>query len=351
MSKKALAIHLTDTHATDNNLKLQESIWKQAVELSVSNGRCDIFHGGDWVTARKAQSLEVLEHLVWVRDLLQKKNINLIGISGNHDKTSQESVFAYPNLLNNEMFELVDETHTEHFDNARATFMSYFPEEGTCKERIKKLISDLEMSHVDGIKEIFICHQGFNGGLSHKNATSNKELPIEILEFFDTVLIGHYHNRNNIENDFDTDIWYTGSTHANNYGEDNEKGFTIIYDDGSIEFINAEFPKYETIQVDISDIDGKWMKQTKNHINDSGNNVRLIITGDESELKKVKPAKFSEIGIKQLKKNSDNIAIRDESNKVVFVSLDKETVIKEYKKFAVEIEIEDVEFGVEYLSV
>ena len=351
MSKKAIAIHLTDTHATDSNLKIQESIWKQAVALSVANGRCNIFHGGDWVTARKAQSLEVLEHLVWIKDLCGEERIKLTGVSGNHCKTNQESVFAYPNLLNDDSFHIVDETHTEVFGKVRVSFMSYFPEDGSCRDKIERLVDKLKTTKKKGVKEIFVCHQGFNGGLSHKNATSNKELPIEILEFFDVVLIGHYHNRNKIENDFSTDVWYTGSTHANNYGEDNEKGFTIIYDDGSIEFVNAEFPKYETIKVELSDIDGKWMKQTKNHIKDSGNNVRLIITGDESELKKVKTAKFSDIGVKKLKKNSDSVTMRDENNKIVFVSLDKETVIKEYKKFAAEIEISDVEFGIEYLSI
>ena len=347
MNKRAVALMITDTHATSNNIWLQESIWNQFFEKAEELGVSTLLHGGDMVHARKSQPLEVLKHLSWIKESVIDNGFELIGLSGNHDLVNQEDVFSYPTLLDDDDFQIIDQSYQYKVnDNLSIWFLAYFPEKGSYKDRIEKIKMNMDM----GKKNILVSHISVNGGLAHKNATTNKEVPADLFDDFDKVLLGHFHNRNRVDYD-NVDIHYVGSAFANNYGEDNEKGFTIIYDDGSIEFVNAKFPKYETIQADISEIDGKWMKQTKNHIQDSGNNVRLIVTGDESELKKLKPAKFSEIGIKQLKKNSDNIAIRDESNKVVFVSLDKETVIKEYKKFAVEIEIEDVEFGVEYLSV
>ena len=193
-----------------------------------------------------------------------------------------------------------------------------------------------------------VCHQGINGGLSHKNATVNKELPTGMFEAFDTVLVGHYHNRNLVEHDGDNDIWYTGSTYAANYGEDNDKGFTIIYDDGSIEFHQTDFPRYETLSVDITEIDGKWLSTTKKHIASSGANIRVIVTGDESELKKVKKQKFSDIGVKKLQLNVDSVGLEAKVSRS-FVSLDKETVLKEYSKFCVSQEI-DPDFGISYLK-
>ena len=75
-----------------------------------------ILHGGDFVTARKAQSLEVLEHLVWVKNTVINSGLSLIGIAGNHDKTDQESVFSYPKLLNDERFKIVDDYLNEKVD-------------------------------------------------------------------------------------------------------------------------------------------------------------------------------------------------------------------------------------------
>jgi len=342
--KKPIALFLTDTHATPNNIELQEDIWYQAIHISKTKGIDTIYHGGDWVTARKAQTLEVLKHLDWIKELVCDCNdMGLIGISGNHDKTFQESQYAYPNILSDENFFIADEHYVREYDNINIHFMPYFTETGSYKDRIDDI-------RVDGDKKsILITHISVNGGLAHENATANKEVPADLFDSFDKVLIGHFHNRNKVDYK-KTDIWYTGSAFASNYGEDNEKGFTIIYDDGSIEFINSEFPKYETISIEADKVDGNWLSETKRHIKETENNVRLIISGDESELKSIQKKKFSDIGIKKLQLNSESVAIRNKDNEVVFVNLDKDTVKKEYKRFCVNQEI-DSELGLEYLNL
>jgi exonuclease SbcD len=345
-NRKAVALGLTDTHAHDNNLALQESIWKQAISICEEKDIKKIYHFGDWVTARKAQSLEVLEHLSWIKDTIFDNDLSLIGISGNHDKTNQESIFAYPNLLKDEGFHVVEYGYQDNIsDNISVWFLPYFPEKGTYKDRVEAMKKQLDPNKTN----VLITHVGINGGLAHENATVNKEVPADLFIGFDIVLVGHYHNRNKIDFN-EVDIHYVGSPFAANFGEDNEKGFTIIYDDGSIEFINANFPRYETIEIEVEAIDGKWLSQTKKHIKESGSNVRVIVSGDESELKKIKKQKFSDIGVRKLKLNSESVAIRNEDNKVVFVNLDKKTVIKEYKKFSVNQEI-DSELGLEYLNL
>lgn len=345
--KEPYALILTDTHATPNNLILQESIWEQAVKYCLDNNIQTIYHMGDWVTARKAQSLEVLKHLDWVKKLLFENGLVLIGISGNHDKSNQESVFAYPNIYGDDIdFRIVEECYDEQLsDSVHIHLLSYFPETGSYKSKL----DDAKKSIVKGKKNILLTHIGISGGLSHENATINKEVPAGIFNEFDLVLTGHYHDRNKLEHD-DVDIWYTGSAFASNYGEDNEKGFTIIYDDGSIEFVNSEFPKFETIKVEVGEVDGKWLSETKKHISKTGNNVRVELTGDESELKSISKQKFSSIGVKKLTLNAENVSIRNDKNEVVFVNLDKATVKKEYKRFCINNEI-DHDFGFEYLSL
>ena len=347
MSRKAEAICITDTHANPNNLKLQESIWSQLFDIAEERGIKRVFHLGDMVHARKAQPLGVLEHLCWVKDNLAKRGLDFIGICGNHDKVSLESMFAYPTLYDSENFKIVDSTYELSINkNLSAWFMSYFPETTTAPDILKNMSEMVDNSK----KNILCAHQGVNGGLSHENATTNKELPTESFASFDLTMLGHYHNANVVEHKGGHEIRYIGSSHASNYGEDNDKGFTIIYDDGSIEFVNSEFPKFETIEVEVDKVDGKWLSETKKHISESGNNVRVVVTGDESELKSISKQKFSDIGVKKLKLNTENVSIRNEKNEVVFVNLDKATVRKEYKKFCVSNEI-DYDFGFEYLNL
>jgi exonuclease SbcD len=345
--RKPIGIGLADTHAHDNNLKLQVSIWKQAVELAKKLDVDKLFHLGDWVVERKAQSLGVLEHLEEMKEYVKYHNLELIGISGNHDKTNQESIFAYPNLYGGSGFHIVEDFHEEIIsEDLSVWFLPYFPEMGTYPDKVEMI---KKMMNKDK-RNILITHIGVNGGLAHESATINKEVSAGLFEGFYSVQIGHFHNRNLVEHDGTAIIWYVGSTHAANYGEDNEKGFTIFYDDGSIEFHNAEFPKFETIKVDVEEVDGKWLSETKKYIKETGINVRVIVTGDESELKKIKKQKFSDIGVKKLKLNAESVAIRGEDNKVVFVSLDKKAVKKLYKKFSVNNEI-DPSFGLEYLDM
>ena len=348
MGRKPITLCLTDTHASDNNLNLQESIWAQAVELCKKLKIKRIRHLGDFVHTRKSQSLAVLKHLLWIRSYLKDEGIDFLGITGNHDRTNLESSFSYPTLLGDKGFDIVDIFKVEIIGNIRISHLSYFPEEGSYKEKLLSLIATLEKDS-DKYFDILHTHIGISGGLSHKNATINKEIPIQCFEFFDRVNSGHYHNANELENDFGTSINYIGSSHATNYGEDNNKGFTIIYDDGSIEFINSEFPKFETIDVDVSEISGKWLSNTKKHIASSGNNVRLIVSGDESDLKKLKKQKFSDIGIKKVIRKNDNVSIESVDDTVAFVSLDKKAALKEYRKFCINQEI-DPSFGLGYLE-
>ena len=345
--RKAVAICITDTHAHSNNIELQESIWGQLFDLAEERNIKKVFHLGDMVHARKAQPLEVLEHLVWVKRCLLDRGLDFTGICGNHDKVSLESFFAYPSLYDSNEFKIVDKTYSLSInDNLSVWFMSYFPETTTAPKILKEVSEMVDTNKIN----ILCSHQGVNGGLSHDNATINKELPTEAFKVFNLTLLGHYHNANVVEHDGCHEIRYIGSSNATNYGEDNEKGFTIIYDDGSIEFVNSEFPKYETISVEVDKVDGKWLSETKKHIKESGSNVRVIVSGDESELKGIQKKKFSEIGVSKLLLNSESVAIRNENNKVVFVNLDKKTVLKEYKRFAINQEI-DSSLGIEYLNL
>jgi len=66
---------------------------------------------------------------------------------------------------------------------------------------------------------------------------------------FDLVASGHYHDWSEIGEN----IVYFRSAYQANFGEDDNKGFTVVYDDCSLEYIQSKFPIYRKIIIDMND--------------------------------------------------------------------------------------------------
>ena len=92
--------------------------------------------------------------------------------------------------------------------------------------------------------------QGINGALA---TPAPQELPAHIFEPFDRVFAGHYHNRTKVAG---TRIEYIGSSRQFNFGENEEKGYTILCADGSAEFVrNRVNQRYRTLDVTAAEVD------------------------------------------------------------------------------------------------
>ena len=78
-------------------------------------------------------------------------------------------------------------------------------------------------------------------------------MPAHIFEPFDRVFAGHYHNRTKVAG---TRIEYIGSSRQFNFGENEEKGYTILCADGSAEFVrNRVNQRYRTLDVTAAEVD------------------------------------------------------------------------------------------------
>jgi exonuclease SbcD len=345
MKKKTpIAVLMTDSHIHKDNISLVEDIWEQVISLCKKIKVNRILHGGDMVTARQAQPLSVLESMLKTRGRLLEEGIELDAIEGNHDRTDLESEFGYPSILATDYFRIHPASTTLNFGDSLIHMLSYFPENGSYCERLEKLNKNIKKKQFN----ILVTHIGINGGLSHESASSNKEVPTSVFNKFDKVLCGHFHNQCQIDG---TEIYYVGSTHQSNFGEDNQKGFTILYSDGSHEFIKSKFQEFRTMQIDADEIDTKFLKKLKKDIDSSGDKVRVVITGDDSKLKTVDKKAFVEAGVSKIKLRSDNAEFEDKAAPTVteYVSFTKKEIVQEYKKFSVANEF-DSELGLEYLQ-
>jgi exonuclease SbcD len=345
MRKKIpIAVLLTDSHLHKDNISQVEDIWEQAIALCRKLKVNRILHGGDMVTARQAQPLSVLESMLRTRARLLEEGLELDAIEGNHDRSNLEAEFGYPSVFATDNFRIHPASTTLDFDDVIIHMLSYFPENGSYCERLENLNKSVKKKKFN----ILVTHVGVNGGLSHESASSNKEVPTSIFSKFDTVLIGHYHNQCQIDG---TEIYYVGSTHQSNFGEDSNKGFTILYSDGSHEFVKSKFQEFRTMQIDADEIDTKFLKKLKKDIDSSGDKVRVVIVGDDSKLKTVDKKAFVEAGVSKIKLRSDNAEFEDKAAPTVteYVSFTKKEIVQEYKKFSVANEF-DSELGLEYLQ-
>ncbi len=236
---------LNDIHVSKDNIPAFKANWQEAIELCRKMGVSEIAIGGDLFYSRAAQTLDVL---LAVHDALltaAEHGIHVTLAEGNHDKVNQEEIRGYCHVFDQHPNVLVCDDYVSLPINDDCRFvlhlMGYFPEDGSFVERLDALKRDA----LDPKRLNFLyIHEGINGALSQP---SEKELPTNIFKEFDKVFVGHYHNRTIIPK---TNIEYIGSSRQHNFGEDEEKGYTVIYTDGTHEFIkNKVNTRYRVMDI------------------------------------------------------------------------------------------------------
>jgi len=287
MINKPLAVVLTDTHLKRDNLDLVYNIFVQAYDLANLLGVDYVIHGGDFFTNRIGQNLMTLITMKKILGIFEGTGITLVGIPGNHDKTDLDSEDSYLDVFDNTVnFQLVRNFRCIKMGDISVGFLPYFS--NSYKARLKELETLREKVPYE--KSILITHVAFNGVRNNDGSVVEDAISPKDVKSWDKVLVGHYHDGSEIGKN----IFYIGSAYQGNYGENIEdKGFTILMENGDIDFEPTNFPKYIKIKLDVND-------DVDNEIEMYGgkeDNVRFIFSGDKSEIHKVDQAKLSSLGI------------------------------------------------------
>lgn len=343
-NKKPIAIVLTDTHLREDNYDVNASIYKQAEALADRLGVRTIIHGADVFDARKAQPLDNLKAFDNIVNQFTKQ---WFFITGNHDKTDYYSENSYldqyryhPNI------QLTRDFNVKNFGNGvYIGMLPYFGEKNPDKylsylEKIKKMMNAEKPS-----VKILITHIAVNGVKNNDGSLVENSITPSLFKEFDTVLVGHYHNRSKIGKN----IHYIGSAFQHNYGEDVNKGFTIIYSDASIEYVDAEFPKYYVFKKRIEDVDSKVFNELK-ELKEDGNNIRLELMGPENQIRAFSKENLKGIDVK-LKEDEIEDAI-DYASNTKFETYSISDIKQEHEVFCVANKIaeEKVQKQNEYLE-
>jgi len=344
MNKLPLVVISSDWHIKPDNTEQIIYLINQKIELAKSLELDYLICLGDVFQSRQAQPLIVFKCFEKILDLIGSSDMILYCISGNHEKTNYLSSHSFldqfiwhPTLKLIKTYEDID-----LFEGIRFHFISFFKEE-LWIEKFK------EVSILKNGKNILFSHQALSGSVNNDGSKQENSIKVSDFEIFDKVFLGHFHNTQQISEN----IFHLPSIQANNYGEDNNKGFTVLYDDLSHEIINSKFPEYHTININLDKLSKQELNDLKKEgselIKTSGANIRFKVSGSEDKVQALKKEDFESVGIdiqKEHKSITKSIKIAETGEIMVYTD---EIIKNKFNDFCKEENYEDVEYGMECL--
>jgi exonuclease SbcD len=289
MDKLPLAIWITDIHLSLKTMKTVKYIFEQVQEICLQMEHPTLILGGDIFDSRSGQPQEVLTCFSEILQNLEQKGIKTLCIPGNHDRVDYTKEDSYLDAYSgwNEFILIKDYFSinvSEH--NLRFHFIPYFDEKLTYGSYLAQAGNNLDLTK----KNILFTHIAISGVKNNDGSKIENNLTRDSFKHFHRVVVGHYHNRQVFDN-----ILYTGSAYQNNHGEDIQKGCSVVYSDGSIEFLKLDFPEYRTQKFTLNEF---MSMDESDFIVDQDINLRLKIQGKPDFEQSKKIQKLEARGIK-----------------------------------------------------
>lgn len=339
-----MAVLMNDLHISKDNIQEFNKNWNEALGLCRKIKVKDLVIGGDVFTSRSSQSLSVLLAVQDAFVMASDMGIHITVTNGNHDKVNPKDFRGYCNVFGTiKNVNVVDKYTALKWDGCDYVLIpvSYFPEtDGDLDWLLTSIKDDESLSGVPENKMILYLHEGIHGALGNFDIPG--ELPQDAFKDYKSVLVGHYHNRVKIKG---TNIEYIGASRQHNFGEDEEKGYTILYSDGSTEFVKNEVNiRYKVINVDMDELGGidRMLPDLASY------KVNLRVNCKSEEASGAWKQKFVEMGIK-VDAVSENIKISDIEHSGIEQRFDKEGIKREYVSFCEKRDVES-DLGLKYLN-
>ena len=346
MSEKRIpcALLINDIHVSKDNIPEFQRNWDEVLEICKKQDIPEIIIGGDLLQSRS--SYQTLDVLLAVRQAIIKATnagLELTIAEGNHDLVDQEAILGYCHVFSEypHVYVVDDYVSIDCSDDVTLYVMSYAPESGSFINRLQDIIdNDFDRNK----HNILYIHEGIKGGLA---MPSDDELPTKIFNDFDAVLVGHYHNRCKIKG---TNIEYVGASRQHNFGEDEEKGYTILYDDGSYEFIkNESNTRYKVIDLALQDVDNHLIEELNDIKSNGKYKVKARINCSATDVQNIDKQKLMEAGAAKVEIVTEKTVAKSIEAHSLDRKFDKTGIKQEYESFCSE-KVIDSSMGLQYLD-
>ena len=325
--KKPIGIIVNDVHLNHDNVEDVVDIMQQLIKSAKKMDIKSIFILGDFFHNRSMQRLVTLKAAAGIFKQMKDEGFNVYVIAGNHDKTDYKSSDSFLDIFGEyENVTVCDENTGMVIDGVSIAFLPFYHE-------------DMLVDILDAIPDadILMSHFETEGVVPHDDADVFRAVPVEKLKRFKLVLLGHIHNSVKIDNH----IYQLPATRQNTFGEDEKKGFTVVYNDLTLKHIQSKFTKFKTVVLDIKKDD---VNEVFDKLNSFEGYKRVIIKGNDKEIAGFDKDRFAAAGIRvKINKKVNN-------NKVGSIKIKSKDVFKMFNEFCDERNL-DYETGIKYLKV
>jgi exonuclease SbcD len=235
---------------------------------------------------------------------------------------------------------LYREFHVEYTEKLNLYFVPYFKEDTVYWDQLK---DQMIVKNPDKLQILF-SHCAITGSVNNDGSEVKNGLRVSNFKAFDKVYLGHYHNYQQPA----VNIYHLSSICQNNFGEDDEKGFWILTDDGEVEFQQSQFKHYKKIVVNLETTSVEKMRELieENKECVAVDNVRLEFVGTEAKLSGVDRNAYLKMGF-DVKTKSTEIST-DVNFDEVAVEYTESSIITEFEEFCALNHLEKEE-GLQYL--
>lgn len=339
-----IALLIADSHCGKDTVHDFLINWDEAIGICLSQEIKHILFLGDLVLSRSAQTLNILLAIHDVLEKCREHHINVTMINGNHCKIDQEAPRGYCNVFDSfENVRVISEWGEVRLtDNLGIGMISYFPENGSFTQKLDQM--EKHLFALDYPKTILMIHEGIRGGLLQ---STEDELPADLFYRWDKVLVGHYHNRNTVNDN----IYYIGSSRQNNFGENEEKGYTILLADGSTEFVKNQVNiRYQVIDIPIEKADINLSDHLEEIKEDGRYRVKVRIHSTAAKVSGLDKEKLIRAGANKIEIITEDLNVVETKETSLFEKFDNRKIKDSYGIFCKEKEVDDMEFGLTYLS-
>lgn len=332
--KKPIFVHYNDMHLKVGNEEDVLVSIRHMVDYCVNNGIKTLVFGGDFFHSRSNQTENVLATATEILKIINDAGLRHILNVGNHDKTSYFSDTSFMDVYKHHPgVEIYSKPTVVEVEGVSLTIMPFWDDSILVNHIFEAEGADILIGHFEMQGS---CHLG--------HVSEKATITPRTLKKWDKVYLSHYHNTQEITKN----IVHLPSLRQNDFGEDANKGFSVIYDDLSYSIVKGCFKEFKKIVLNIDTATPKEIKELiKTHEN-SDNSIRFELIGDESKLKAIDKNQFKDSGI-DVKVKYQKVFNETMPEPKLIQKFDKNKIEEAFKDFCKEKDY-NLEDGMELLT-
>ena len=322
MSKVPKFIIWNDSHLGIGNEDAVIISVKHLINKMHELGLKTLIHAGDFFHSRSNQTESVLSAANEIFKLINEAGIRHILTVGNHDKTSYFSHSSFlDSFKHHPGVEIYSNPVKLEIEGIDITLIPFFDD-----SILVPLLDEAEGG------ELLISHFDMQGSTHLGKVCEKTSITKKTVKKWKKVYLGHYHNHHEISKD----ITHLPSLRQSSFGEDDKKGFSVIYSDLSYEIIPGVFKKFNKLVLNIDELTNDEIKGLISLHSNSKDTIRFEFIGEETKLKSIDKEQFIGTGIDVKLKFQKKYKLEDTEKPVLIKKFDKGQVEESFKEFCEE---------------